>query len=261
MASSQGRRGAGLYRRPAAQRASCSSASLRSATLGACAPRRSRIRETGTPTHPARQRSSLGWKEDRQVRSRRRASRRSRHAERVAPRDAMAHTGSRREPAQRSRAIGVHGRREAVLRGARWCAQAPCASSSNGRPRSASTACGQGRHGTRWRAQIPGASSRNGRTGLRFMLACASALQCLFHKARRRRRAGWRGLPSREFGSGEERRYPGLPSATRPRSTRRAVRRAVGTGLLRADLATKPWGPSTAAQSRGGRRPQPTADA
>jgi hypothetical protein len=38
------------------------------------------------------------------------------------------------------------------------------------------------------------------------------------------------------------------------------VRQAASTGLLRRDLPTKPWAPSTAAQSREGRRPQPTAD-
>ena len=69
--------------------------------------------------------------------------------------------------------------------------------------------------------QGPNGSSRGGRTCLAFSLACASALQCFPAKARRRRRAGRRGLPSRDFGSGEARRRPGLPRAAGPRSASR----------------------------------------
>ena len=67
-------------------------------------------------------------------------------------------------------------------------------------------------------------------------------------------RGGW-GVLFRDFGSGEARRCPGLPSAARPRSMSGAARQAASVGLLRRDLATKPWAPSTAAQSREGRRP------
>ncbi len=61
-ASSEGRRVAGWLLRPSAQRASASSASLRSATLSACAPRRFRHRETATPATPLDDVSSLGEK-------------------------------------------------------------------------------------------------------------------------------------------------------------------------------------------------------
>jgi len=98
-------------------------------------------------------------------------------------------------------------------------------------------------------------STRNRDTCVTATLACASASQCPFSKARRRCRAGWRGLPSRELGSGEARRCPGLPRAAGPRSMSGAVGRAVSTGLLRRDLATKPWAPSTERSRAKAERP------
>ena len=71
-ASSQDRGVADLYWRPARQRRSCSSAPLRGATLGTCAPRRSRVRETATPATPLWQLLASRGK-DIEVRSRRRA--------------------------------------------------------------------------------------------------------------------------------------------------------------------------------------------
>ena len=97
------------------------------------------------------------------------------------------------------------------------------------------------------RANGPNGSSRGGLACLTFSFALASALQSFFSQARRRRRVGRRGLPSRDFGSGEERRRPGLPRAAGPRraSRRCAVGREHG-----------PATPATSCRSPGRRAPQ-----
>jgi len=97
------------------------------------------------------------------------------------------------------------------------------------------------------RTQVPTVSACSRHTCLTFTLACASALQCFPSKARRRRRAGRRGLPSRDFGSGEERRRPGLPRAAGPRSASR--RCAAGREY-------RPATPTTWRRSPGRRAPQ-----
>ena len=101
--------------------------------------------------------------------------------------------------------------------------------------------------GKGWRANGPNGSSRGGLACLTFSFALASALQSFFSQARRRRRVGRRGLPSRDFGSGEERRRPGLPRAAGPRraSRRCAVGREYG-----------PATPATSCRSPGRRAPQ-----
>ena len=90
-------------------------------------------------------------------------------------------------------------------------------------------------------------------------LACASAFQCPFQQREETSPSGvaW-GSGAR---SGERRgaQAARVAARSRPRSVRRAVRWAAEANLLRADLATTPWTPSTErsrAQAAGRSRPR-----
>ena len=83
-----------------------------------------------------------------------------------------------------------------------------------------------------------------------------------YRPSEERCRAGRVGVPASRFRERRGAQVPRVAERSEAEESESALcARPPAQACYAGDLATKPWAPSTAAQSREGRRPQPTADA